>query len=124
MERNSSSLPLFETHDVFGTEKMRNLVIVAWNSNSRYFSSRLRRIVKALHYQTLQQAKTLRQLKQAYQPQETKHEDGSTNPVHVPGRNDRESQFATIGLVEIRNHRLSRNLKGAVTFVNMLNTHR
>lgn len=47
---------------------------------------------------TLQQAKTLWQLKQAYQLQETKHEDGSTNPVHVPGRNDGESEFATIGL--------------------------
>ena len=108
MERNSLSLPLFETHDVFGTEIMRNLVIVAWNFNSRYFSSRLRGIVKALHYQTLQQAKTLRQLKQAYQLQETKHEDGSTNPVHVPGRNDGESEFATIGLDTVQFF-LSRN---------------
>ncbi|KAK2573935.1 hypothetical protein P5673_000043 [Acropora cervicornis] len=98
MERNSSSLPSFETNHFFGTEIMRNLVIAAWNFNSRYFKSRLRRIVKALHYQTLQQAKTLRQLKQAYQLQEIKHEDGSTNQVHVPGRNDDESEFATIGL--------------------------
>lgn len=53
----------------------------------------------ALHYQTLQQAKTLRQLKQAsYQLQEIKHEDRSTNPVHVPGRNDGESKLATTGL--------------------------